>query len=174
MIDEVQVREREVRDRDGHWYLLRIHPYRTADNKIDGAVVVLLDIDEFKHYEEKTAARQRDYAQAIVETVREPLIILDGELRVVTANAAFYLTFGVQPAETQKRLVYDLGNQEWDIPALRRLLEEVLPRERAFDGLEVQHHFRRDRSENHAPQRPRAVPRRPPVVDPARHRGHHR
>ncbi|MGH2602390.1 MAG: diguanylate cyclase domain-containing protein, partial [Dehalococcoidia bacterium] len=139
-IDQVQVREREVRDRNGRWYALRVHPYRTADNKIDGAVVVLLDIDQIKRYQEEVR-EARDYAQAIVETVREPLIILDGELRVVTANAAFYRTFGVQAAETQERLVYDLGDQQWAIPALRRLLEEVLPRERAFEGLEVQHDF---------------------------------
>lgn len=140
VIDLVQVREREVQDRDGRWYLLRIQAYRTVDNKIDGAVVVLLDIDEIKRYQEEVR-EERDYAQAIVETVREPLIILDGELRVVTANAAFYRTFGGQPEETQERLVYDLGKQQWDIPALRRLLEEVLPREQAFEGLEVQHHF---------------------------------
>ena len=140
VIEEVQVRERDVRGRDGRWYTMRVHPYRTADNKIDGAVVVLLDIDEIKRYQEEVR-EERDYAQAIVETVREPLIILDGELRVETANAAFYRTFGVQPAETQERLVYDLGNQQWDIPALRRLLEQVLPQEQAFEGFEVQHHF---------------------------------
>ena len=140
VIEEVQVRERDVRDRDGRWYTMRVHPYRTADNKIDGAVVVLLDIDDIKRYQEEVR-EERDYAQAIVETVREPLIILDGELRVMTANAAFYRTFGVQPAETLERLVYDLGNQQWDIPELRRLLEQVLPRERAFEGMEVQHFF---------------------------------
>jgi two-component system CheB/CheR fusion protein len=102
-------------------------------------VVLLLDIDEIKRYQEEVR-EERDYAQAIVETVREPLIILDGDLRLVTANAAFYRTFGVQPAETQGRLVYGLGNQ-WDIPALRRRLQEVLPREQSFEGLEVQHYF---------------------------------
>ncbi|MGH2576843.1 MAG: PAS domain-containing protein, partial [Actinomycetota bacterium] len=140
VIEEVQVREREVRDRDGRWYALRVHPYRTADNKIDGAVVVLLDIDEIKRYQEEVRGA-RDYAQAIVQTVREPLIILDGELRVVTANAAFYRTFAVLPGETEGHSIYELGDEQWDIPALRRLLEEVLPREQAFEGFEVQHHF---------------------------------
>jgi two-component system, chemotaxis family, CheB/CheR fusion protein len=140
VIDEVQPREREVRDREGRRYALRIHPYRTGDNKIDGAVLVLLDIEDLKRSQEE-ASEARDYAEAIVATVREPLIILDGELRVVSANVAFYRTFGVQPAETQERLVYDLGDRQWDIPALRRLLEEVLPREKAFEGLEVQHNF---------------------------------
>ena len=140
VIDQVQPREREVRDREGRRYALRVHPYRTGDNKIDGAVLVLLDIEDLKRSQAE-AIEARDYAEAIVATVREPLIILDGELRVVTANVAFYRTFGVQPAETQERLVYELGDQQWDIPALRSLLEEVLPREQAFEGLEVQHVF---------------------------------
>ncbi len=140
VIEEVQVRERDVRGRDGRWYSMSVHPYRTADNKIDGAVVVLLDIDDIKRYQE-AVREELDYAQAIVETIREPLIILDGELRVETANAAFYRMFGVQPAETQERLVYDLGDQQWNIPALRGLLEQVLPHDQAFEGFEVQHHF---------------------------------
>ena len=92
VIDDVQLREREVRDREGRRYALRIYPYRTGDNRIDGAVLVLLDIDELKRSQEE-ASEARDYAQAIVATVREPLLVLDGELRVVTANAAFYRTF---------------------------------------------------------------------------------
>ncbi|MFH0341210.1 MAG: chemotaxis protein CheB [Chromatiales bacterium] len=99
VIEEVQVRERDVRGRDGRWYTMRVHPYRTEDNRIDGAVVVLLDIDEIKRYQEQLR-EERDYHQAIVETMRKPLIVLDRELRVETANAAFYRTFGVQPAET--------------------------------------------------------------------------
>ncbi len=142
VIEEVQVRERDVRGRDGRWYTMRVHPYRSADNKINGAVVVLLDIDEIKRYQEELR-EERDYAQAIVDTVREPLIILDGELRVMTANATFYRTFAVQPAETLERLIYDLGNHQWDIPALRRLLEQVLPQEQAFEGFEVRHQFPR-------------------------------
>ncbi|MGH8489735.1 MAG: chemotaxis protein CheB, partial [Gammaproteobacteria bacterium] len=140
VIEKVQPLEREVRDRESRRYALRVHPYRTLDNKIDGAVLVLLDIEDLKRSQEEVS-EARDYAQAIVATVREPLIILDRELRVVTANAAFYRTFRVQPAETQERLIYDLGKQQWAIPALRRLLEEVLPQEQAFEGFEVRHHF---------------------------------
>ncbi|MGH8577564.1 MAG: EAL domain-containing protein, partial [Gammaproteobacteria bacterium] len=140
VMEKVQPREREVRDREGRRYALRVHPYRTDDNKIDGAVLVLLDIEDLKRSQEEVR-EARDFAQAIVETVREPLTILDGELRVVTANAAFYRTFGVRPAETLERPIYDLGDRQWDIPALRRLLEQVLPHDKAFEGFEVQHHF---------------------------------
>jgi diguanylate cyclase (GGDEF)-like protein/PAS domain S-box-containing protein len=139
VIEQVQSQEREVRDREGHWYLLRVHPYRTADHKIEGAVVVLLDIDQLKRNEALLEAR--DYARAIVETVREPLVVLNGELRVQMANNAFYQTFAVNPADTQDRLLYELGNRQWDIPALRGLLEEVLTQEKSFEDFEVQHIF---------------------------------
>src|SRR5688572_11990710 len=80
-------------------------------------------------------------AESIVETVREPLIVLDGNLRVLRANRSFYQTFGVQPEETENRLVYELGSRQWDIPALRKLLEEVLPQKTVFNDFEVTHDF---------------------------------
>jgi PAS domain S-box-containing protein len=81
------------------------------------------------------------YAEAIVATVREPLVVLDGDLRVRTASRSFYQAFRVEPEQTEGRLLYDLGNRQWDIPALRTLLGEVLPRNAAFDDFEVEHDF---------------------------------
>jgi two-component system phosphate regulon sensor histidine kinase PhoR len=81
------------------------------------------------------------YLRSIVDTVREPLLVLDGSLRVTTASHAFYETFGVSPSETIGRFVYDLGNGQWDIPALRTLLEELLPDRKALVGFEVAHEF---------------------------------
>src|SRR4051794_15039511 len=83
----------------------------------------------------------RALAQAIVDTVREPLLVLDEDLRVVSASRSFYLTFQVSPAETQDRLVYDLGDGQWDIPALRNLLEKIVPEKAVLDGYEVEHEF---------------------------------
>jgi PAS domain S-box-containing protein len=80
-------------------------------------------------------------ADAIVDTVREPMLVLSADLRVRRANRSFYRTFRVTPEETVDRLVYDLGNQQWDIPWLRKLLEEVLPQDSAFDDFEVEHDF---------------------------------
>jgi PAS domain S-box-containing protein len=80
-------------------------------------------------------------ADDIVDTVREPLLVLDSALRVRRANRSFYRTFGVAPGETEGRLVYELGSHQWDIPELRRLLEEVLPQNAAFDDFEVAHDF---------------------------------
>lgn len=79
--------------------------------------------------------------QSIVDTIREPLLVLDESLRVVTASRAFYRVFLVSPAETEGRLVYELGNGQWDIPALRVALEEVLPKEKSFRDFEVVHEF---------------------------------
>jgi len=83
----------------------------------------------------------REYAEAIVDTVREPLLVLDAGLRVITANRSFYRTFRVTPEETEGRLVYELGDRRWDIQELRRLLEEVVPLNTSFEGYEVVHDF---------------------------------
>jgi PAS domain S-box-containing protein len=87
--------------------------------------------------------RALDYFQNIVETVREPLVILDSDLRVTGASRSFYETFKVTKKETEGRLIYELGDRQWDIPALRTLLEEVLPERTQFDGFEVIHEFPR-------------------------------
>jgi signal transduction histidine kinase/CheY-like chemotaxis protein len=81
------------------------------------------------------------YAQDIVETVREPLLMLDKSLRVQSANRAFYQTFQVSPEETENRLIYELGNGQWDIPDLRTLLEDVIPTSSVFNDFELEHTF---------------------------------
>src|SRR4029077_16685774 len=86
-------------------------------------------------------ARSSFNADSIVDTVREPLLVLTADLRVRKANPSFYRTFKVTPEETVGQLIYDLGNQQWDIPWLRKLLEEVLPKDSAFDDFEVEHVF---------------------------------
>lgn len=80
-------------------------------------------------------------AQAVVDTVREPLLVLDKDLRVVAASRSFYLTFRVDRQETQGRMVYELGDGQWDIPALRTLLEKIVPEHAVMEGYEVEHEF---------------------------------
>src|SRR5438067_4207199 len=80
-------------------------------------------------------------AQAIVDTVRQPLLLLDPNLQVVLANRSFYLTFKVEPAETLHWMVYELGNGQWNIPPLRELLEDIIPKNNAFFDYEVTHNF---------------------------------
>ncbi len=93
---------------------------------------------EHKRAEQET----REYAESIVDTVREGLMVLDGDLRVISANRSFYETFKVKPGETEGQLVYDLGNRQWNIPKLRELLEEILPTDTTFDNFEVEHEFK--------------------------------
>jgi two-component sensor histidine kinase len=83
----------------------------------------------------------RTLAQALVDTVRESLLVLDGDLRVVSASRSFYATFKTTPAETQGRLVYDLGSGEWNNPALRELLERIIPEHGVMDHFEVEQDF---------------------------------
>ncbi|MDP1676456.1 MAG: PAS domain-containing sensor histidine kinase [Bacteroidota bacterium] len=83
----------------------------------------------------------REYAESIINTVRESLIALDQDLRVVTVSRSFYEIFKVKPEETVGQLIYDLGNKQWDIPKLRELLETILPQKATFDNYEVEHDF---------------------------------
>jgi len=85
----------------------------------------------------------REYADAIVETIREPLLVLDADLRVQRANPAFYQFFQVEPAQTEHRLLFELEDSQWDIPALRTLLEELLPTNRSFTDYTMEHTFPR-------------------------------
>ena len=123
----------DIRDSHGRWYSLRILPSLGPDGKTDGAVLMLIDID--------AAKRGLDFAEAIVETVREPLVILNQNLQVMKANKAFYETFRAAPEETEDRLIYDLGNGQWNIPKLRELLENILPAHSTFRNFEVTHEF---------------------------------
>jgi hypothetical protein len=81
------------------------------------------------------------YIKTVVDTVREPFLILNKDLCVMAANEAFYRTFQVDEKETENRLVYELGNRQWDIPQLQQLLEDILPKNTFFKGFEVTHNF---------------------------------
>jgi two-component system CheB/CheR fusion protein len=82
-----------------------------------------------------------NYAESIINTVREPLISLDQDLRVVSVSRSFYNVFKVKPEDTVGQLIYDLGNKQWNIPKLRELLETILPQKTTFDNYEVEHDF---------------------------------
>ncbi|HEV8712904.1 MAG TPA: chemotaxis protein CheB [Candidatus Binatia bacterium] len=133
--------ERSLRTTDtDDRYLMRIFPYRTIENVIDGVVLTFVDVTDLKRAEEAAHAAQA-YAEGIVDTVREPLLVLDAHLRVRSANRSFYEVFHTMPAQTEGRLLYELDSGQWDIPELRRLLEKVLPQHHAFEGFEVVQDF---------------------------------
>ena len=89
----------------------------------------------------KPVENSSEYSESIINTVREPLIVLDQDLRVVSASRSFYEVFKVKPEETVGQLIYDLGNKQWNIPKLRELLETILPQKATFDNYEVEHDF---------------------------------
>jgi two-component system CheB/CheR fusion protein len=136
VLNTLNIQELEVQDREGRWYSLRLRPYRTSDNKIDGVVLVLVDIDALKKSLQEVQAA-RDYAQGIIATVREPLLVLDAKLRVVSANAAYYRIFRSTPKETEGGFFYELGKRQWDLHVLRHLLDKVLPSDQAFQDFEM-------------------------------------
>jgi PAS domain S-box-containing protein len=103
-------------------------------------VIVFFDIDTLKRTLQ-AAEEARDYAEGLIETVREPLIVLDSDLRVERATSAFYQAFRVSRAETEGRFLYDLGSGQWNVPRLRELLGEALFRNQSFQDLEVEHTF---------------------------------
>lgn len=140
VLDTLAPREREVRTTGGEWYLLRIQPYRTLENMIDGVVLTFTDITQ-RIRAEAAVQDARELAEGIVNTVREPLIVLDGKLKIVSASRSFYRIFQTAPEDTIGRHLYELGNRQWEIPALRELLETVLPRDQAFEGYAVEHDF---------------------------------
>ena len=140
VMSEQRIVEREVRDREGRWYCLRMRPYQAGERSVDGVLVALLDIDSVRRSLDE-AREARDLAEAIVETVREPLVVLDAGLRILKATHSFYAAFQVDSAETEGRILFDLGDGQWNIPRLRALLEEILPGGSRVENFEVAHEF---------------------------------
>lgn len=140
VIDSLQTRQIEIKDQQGHWWSVRIRPYKTTDHKIDGAVVAFVDIDLLKMGLERTTT-ERDYAEALINAVHEPVVVLDHNLIVEAANRAFYKMFKVQAKDTLNRRIYEIGEGQWDIPKLRSLLEDILPHNAVFQDFAVEHPF---------------------------------
>jgi two-component system CheB/CheR fusion protein len=139
VLDNLVPIEREVKTLNGNWYLARIQPYRTLENMIDGVVMTFTNITE--SIRAIAIQEARLLAEGIVNTVREPLVVLNAELKIVTASRSFYRCFQVTTEVTVGRLIYELGEGQWNIPALRDLLEAVLPYNRAFDDYRLELDF---------------------------------
>ena len=133
VLEDMVSKEIEVKDKEGRWHSVRIRPYRTVDNKIDGAIIALIDIDAIKRGREEVQGAL-NYAEAIIETMREPLVVLNQDVHVLSANQSFCDTFKVKASDVKNKLFYDLGGRQWDNPKLRKLLGEVLPKKSYFNG----------------------------------------
>jgi two-component system, chemotaxis family, CheB/CheR fusion protein len=130
VIDTLNVKEIEVQDRGGHWYSLRVWPYRTSENKIDGATLVLVDIGDVRQGLEES-----------LQMVADPMLLLTGQFQVSKANDAFYARFKTSPEATEQKSLFKLGNGQWDVPALRSMLELVLPANKHVENFRLEHDF---------------------------------
>ncbi|HYH56279.1 MAG TPA: PAS domain-containing protein, partial [Anseongella sp.] len=122
------------------WFLVRIMPYRTADNFIDGVVLTLTNITRFKQLE-RELEESRTFAENIINAVSDALVVLNEDLRVIAVSKSFSDTFNVIPEQTKGQLVYNLGNGQWNIPELRRLLDKVFIEGIEFNDYLVEHNF---------------------------------
>jgi two-component system CheB/CheR fusion protein len=132
--------QKQITTKDDDWYIMRVLPYRTMDNVIDGVVITFSDVTQMKRLEESMKAAKK-YTESVISTVREPLVVLDKAMHVVHANKSFYKTFHVSPEETEHHILFELGNGQWNIPDLRKLLENILPGKKSFDDFKVEHDF---------------------------------
>ncbi|MEO6873960.1 MAG: CheR family methyltransferase, partial [Opitutaceae bacterium] len=132
--------EHEVQAANGHWFSLRLRPYLTIDNRVDGAVLVLVDITDLKKTQ-RLVTEAHEHAAAIIRTVHDPLVILNSQLRLQSANAAFYRSFRLSLKDAQDRSLFELDHGAWNIPRLRQQLLNVLMRHGSFDNFEVTHTF---------------------------------
>ncbi|MDP8932812.1 MAG: ATP-binding protein, partial [Cyanobacteriota bacterium] len=142
VIETLNTKEQEVQTQSGYWYALRIRPYRTAENQIEGVVMVLIDIDALKR-SAATIETARNYAETIVESVPTPLMVLDADLQVSTANRALYETFQVSPSETAQESWFELTTGPWNTPELRELLEDILVNNVEINNFEMEQTFGR-------------------------------
>ncbi|WP_375434336.1 chemotaxis protein CheB [uncultured Hymenobacter sp.] len=140
VLDRLVSVEATIQALSGEWYAMRIMPYRTLDNYISGAVITFTDVTSRKQLEEQLEASRR-FAESIVETVREPLLVLDGELRVLTVSAPFASAFGVTVAGVKRLPLTLLGGGAWSQPALHKMLHALLEEETAFDDFQFEADF---------------------------------
>jgi two-component system CheB/CheR fusion protein len=138
VVDTLQPYEREVQDQGGRHYLMRIRPYRTADNRIDGGVLQLLDVSDLKRSLEEVRYA-RDYAEAIVNTVRAPLVVLDQHLAIQNANRAFYEAFGLSQGAALNQTIYEAGGGRLDLPEVRGVLEQLDARSSELNDVEIEY-----------------------------------
>ena len=142
-LDSLNSIRRKVQSNEGKWYQMHIMPYRSSDNRLEGAVITFMDITELENALGKADELNRGLelalgnAQAIIDTVREPLLVLEEDLSVVSANGSFYYLIGVTPEQVEGSNLFKLGNGQWDSPGLRELLKKVAASREPFEGFEI-------------------------------------
>ncbi len=140
--------EIELQTVSGVWYQMRILPYRTINNVIDGVVITFSNVNNLKiAYEQinnlsRNIQYTNDYADNIINTIKESLITLDNDLKVLSANQSFYKMFDLSSRDTIGKFIYELDNKNWEVPELRELLEQIIPNHNYFEDYEVDYNFK--------------------------------
>ena len=128
--------ECEVESESGRWFIRRILPYRTQSGKIDGIVITYAEISDLKTLQEKTS-EARKFAENIVDTVREPLIVLDSNFDILSVSKSFHRVFETSTSDLVGKNVFLIQNAQWDVPELRALLEALLLHEKTVEAFEL-------------------------------------
>ena len=140
--------EIELQTVSGVWYQMRILPYQTINNVIDGVVITFSNVNNLKiAYEQinnlsRNIQYTNDYADNIINTIKESLITLDNDLKVLSANQSFYKMFDLSSRDTIGKFIYELDNKNWEVPELRELLEQIIPNHNYFEDYEVDYNFK--------------------------------
>ena len=136
-LQEISLVEAEVGDREGHWYSIRIRPYRTLDNKIDGAVIVLLDLDPLKRAAERIG-RYQDFASAVWDSLSDALVLLDRGFRLRRSSASFYRLMRTTTEGVDGQSLFELDGGAWNVPKLRETLARVASSDELAANVRIQ------------------------------------
>ena len=128
--------EREVESNDGRWFVRRILPYRTQSGKIDGVAVTFAEVSELKSLQRDTATA-REFAESIIGTVREPMLVLDARLNILSVSRSFSRIFATDAADVIGKNLFIIQNKQWDVPKLRQLMESILPEQRTVEAFDL-------------------------------------
>ncbi len=142
VMETLKAEEVELQDLEGRWRLLRVRPYRTADNRVEGSVLVLIDIDQIRRAQIKADAA-RAFAESVVESIQTPLVVLRSDLRLRMANRAFCESYGLQSAEIENRFIYEIAGGRWNLPKLHAALEKLASSQKPVEGFEIEQEFPR-------------------------------
>ena len=140
VIEKVVYKEKEVNGANGQWYKVRILPYKTSKNIIDGATITFIDVNSMKNTQEKLQDAL-NYAENIIYITHEPLLVLDNELKILSANKSFYDTFKLKKSTTVGEKLYEIGGGDWNIPSIRNLLSDTIKETNIINDFEFDHTF---------------------------------
>jgi two-component system, chemotaxis family, CheB/CheR fusion protein len=138
VLDTLGTRELEVQDRDGRWYLLRVRPYRTSENRIEGVVLVLVDVDQLRRIQQQLQSA-RDFATAVTESMGIPIVVLNKDFRIRSANSAFREMAKRAPDDLIGRSLPDIAELLWSMGSIRPMLEDLSRQEPGGRGVEAEH-----------------------------------